>query len=76
MAGTEKYTYYIIVNHKRNAIWKGLYASRDEAQAELDAQLKKLPKGQHGRNWKVEERVGWRKPDKDFKEFEKPYKDQ
>ena len=49
--------HWVIMNTKKNSIWKGPYLSYEAAKSELDYQVSKLKFGQK-HNWKIEIR-GW-----------------
>lgn len=62
-------SHWIIINHKRNKIWKQPFLTYEGAKAELDYQVSRLRTGQK-HNWEIEKR-GWiEKIEKDdFEEF-------
>ncbi len=49
-------TYWIIVNWKRNSIWKQTYITYEEAQKEFDLQILRLKPGQT-HNFVIEVRI-------------------
>ncbi len=68
--------YWIIVNRKKGKIWKMPYQSREAAEIELAEQMRSLPPGQTGANWKIEKQTSVVRTkethidkDKDFAEF-------
>ncbi len=54
---TIKDSYWIIINYKKNSIWKKVFFSYPEAKAELDTQVLT-----HGNNpdWKIEQKEWYR----------------
>ncbi len=63
MAKRIEVKYYVIIDRKRERIWKTPYATRREAETELSAQTKMLPAGQTANHWKIEEMTTWRDTD-------------
>lgn len=69
-------TGWVIVNRKRNSIWKQPYSNRFDADQELKSQIAQIQKVRptfRGENWKIESFEYW-ESDKndDFKDFTKP----
>jgi len=69
-------TGWVIVNRKRNSIWKQPYISRSDADRELKAQIALIQKVRptfKGEDWKIESFEHWEtEGNDDFKEFTKP----
>lgn len=55
--------YWIILNIKRNSIWKDVFLSKPEAENELKYQVSKLQPNQSGKDWVIEERSFWGEED-------------
>lgn len=71
-----EYKYWIIISEKRNAIWKDVYLSYEEAKDELIKQEQiAVAQGKplSSMDWKIEERTAYKVISKEDADFEKDY---